>query len=93
MIKKLTTLLVSGILTVGLVAAASPTVELKQEPTKTIDKPINDCAKAYLAWRHGDNGAELNRMIQTYREDERPFVLMVCITYGRAYQDGERGLT
>lgn len=92
MIKKLTALVLSGILTVGLVAAASPTV-IETEPKEVNITPmINSCRQAYSEYRSGkvDGATSFNKAIAPFDGLEREIATLLCTGYGIGYQDAER---
>lgn len=100
MIKKLTASVMSAIMTVGLVAAASPTVDVEKQKessefTKLVDAMTDDCRMAYAYFRapqnRDDPNAELRARVESWPEDLRPMVLTICRAYGVGFQEGERG--
>ena len=91
MIKKLTALVLSGILTVGLVAASSPSVELKTEASardELIAVMAQDCRDSYRAYQSGND--DLQGTINKYPAELRDMVYAVCVGYTYGYYDAGR---
>lgn len=103
MITKLTALALSGILTVGLIAAAAPEVETKQQTAIKADNMVNACRQAYIEYRTSRNkfnldqsmklSAEeaLNSALIKFPKEQRGVVALICLGYGEGYEDGVRG--
>lgn len=95
MLTKLTTIVLSSILTVGLVAAASPTVETKKETVEQkAVRIVNACRQGYAEYRYGKVPAKeaLNNTLMKFPAEERPAVALVCLGYGEGYEDGRKGV-
>jgi hypothetical protein len=91
---KLTTLVISGILTVGLVAAAAPPMEPnKNTIVQKTEAMTNACRQSYIEYRYGKVEARtaLNKALIKFPEDERAAVALICLGYGEGYEDGKRG--
>lgn len=92
MIKKLTALTMSVILTVGLVAAASPTVQTQQRTRITSETMITDCREAYQAYkfRGDENGVVLKQKGDSYPAEIQVYFYMTCLGYQAGFVDGQR---
>lgn len=92
MINKLTALALSAILTVGLVAAASPVVEPSAPKEVNITPMVNSCRQAFAEYRSGklDGTTSFNKAIAPYTGLEREIATLICTGYGIGYRDGER---
>lgn len=92
MITKLTALALSAIMTVGLVAAAAPTVVETAPKEVNITPMINSCRQAYAEYRSGkvDGTTSFNKAIAPYTGLEREIATLICTGYGIGYRDAER---
>lgn len=95
MIKKLTILLLSCIMTVPIVAAAAPPVETRQQLEQQISGMVNSCRQGYVNYIYGKMGAQeaLQAVLRLYPEDQRGMVALLCLGYGEGYEDGRRGVS
>jgi hypothetical protein len=65
---------------------------VSQLPNK-LQKAIDDCRNAYVAFRYGkDGGKLLATTIARYPQDERALLVIVCAAYGDGFDDGKRGI-
>lgn len=95
MLAKLTTLVISGILTVGLVAAASPTVEPNRNTiVQKAEAMTNACRQSYIEYRYGkvDAKTAVGKALAKFPVEERGAVALICLGYGEGYEDGRRGV-
>ncbi len=97
MIKKLTILALSVILTVPIVAAAAPEVTLKK-PTleQQIAGMTNACRQGYVNYRYGGVDAKetLQQVLRMYPDNnQKGMAGLICIGYGEGYEDGRRGVS
>lgn len=87
MIKKLTALALACIMTVGLVAAAAPTVELNDKEMLMFAM-AQDCRNSYRDYQNGND--RLDATINKWPEELRDQVFAACVGYTFGYYDGER---
>lgn len=87
MITKLTALAMSCIITVGLVAAAAPTVELDEREMIAFAM-AQDCRNSYRDYQNGND--RLDATIKKWPEALREQVFAACVGYTFGYYDGER---
>jgi hypothetical protein len=95
MLKKLTILALSGILTVGLVAAAAPSVNTEKEKVVNLAPMINACRQGYINYKLGgvDGQVALKRVLDKFNGTDKDIALLICYGYGAGYDDGARGLS
>jgi hypothetical protein len=91
---KLTTLVISGILTVGLVAAAAPTVVTNQSIVQKAETMVNACRQGYIEYKYGkvDSQEALNKTLFKFPVEQRGVVALICLGYSEGYEDGKRGI-
>lgn len=87
MVTKLTALVMSVIMTVGLVAAAAPPVELDKHEMIALAM-AQDCRNSYRDYQNGND--HLDATINKWPEELREQVFAACVGYTFGYYDGER---
>ena len=91
MITKLTALVLSGIMTVGLIAASAPPVTLHEDPdykTKVAFALAGGCRQTYNDYLNGKE--TLQETINKVSPDLRDQMFSTCIGYMFGYIDGEK---
>lgn len=94
MLAKLTTIVLSGILTVGLVAAAAPSVDTAQSNKQKAETMVSACRQGYAEYRYGkvDPKTAFDKVLVKFPVEQRGAVALICLGYGEGYEDGRRGV-
>lgn len=92
MITKLTALFLSGIMTVGLIAAASPAVTPAPEKEVNLLPMINACRQGYAEYESGkvDGPTSFANAINKFEGVEYEVAYLICIGYGTGRHDEKR---